>query len=386
MNESLDEIVQTLLAPVPGNDPCGVSLRGESLFTDIRLAREEDDPSLPMRQWERPLKQADWAFIETACRNALAGRSKDLQLAAWLTEAWTRQGAGLVGLARGLLLLRELVARYWEGVHPRIDPPEEGGCESRIAPLDWLGERLAHTVRVHVGLLPLTDRKPASLSLADWERLVGRELSAASGSGSSKGEGDAPLLTREDVVDDVLHHQPQVIAERLDQARQAQSRLHELLALLGERLGPQAPHLRQLDAVLEAVQRVLLQLASMLPPPEVPTASDQVGDGFDGGEADPMHESPVPSDVDAAPLGPARESAQTLPVPPAGGWRDREEAYRTLETLADYLAAIEPHSPTPYLIRRAVNWGRLPLPDLMAEIMREEGDLNRLVQVLGLSR
>lgn len=385
MTQFLDETLEVLLAPVPGDDPCGVSLRGESLFTDIRLAREEDDPSLPMRQWERPLKQADWAFIETACRNALAGRSKDLQLAAWLTEAWTRQAAGLAGLARGLLLMRELVTRYWEGVHPRIDPPEEGGCESRIAPLDWLGERLAHTVRVHVGLLPLADRKPASLSLADWERLVGRELSAASGSPTR--ETDTQPLTREDVVDDVLYHQPQVIAERLDQARQAQSRLHELHALLRDRLGPQAPHLRQLDAVLEAVQRVLLQLASMMPqPPEVPEPAHEVGDGVDGGGEDPVHESPVPSDVDAAPLGPARESAQTLPVPPAGGWRDREEAYRTLETLADYLAAIEPHSPTPYLIRRAVNWGRLPLPDLMAEIMREEGDLNRLVQVLGLSR
>jgi type VI secretion system protein ImpA len=69
-----------------------------------------------------------------------------------------------------------------------------------------------------------------------------------------------------------------------------------------------------------------------------------------------------------------------------GTWQHRDEAYRTLEALAEYLATVEPHSPTPYLIRRAVNWGRLPLPELMAEIMREEGDLNRMVQLLGLSR
>lgn len=69
-----------------------------------------------------------------------------------------------------------------------------------------------------------------------------------------------------------------------------------------------------------------------------------------------------------------------------GRWRNRDEAYQTLEALARYLSAIEPHSPTPYLIRRAVNWGHLPLPELMAEIMEEEGDLNRLVQLLGLRR
>jgi hypothetical protein len=36
------------------------------------------------------------------------------------------------------------------------------------------------------------------------------------------------------------------------------------------------------------------------------------------------------------------------------------------------------------LIRRAVSWGRMPLPELMQEVLREEGDLNRLFTVLGL--
>lgn len=378
----IDEPLRDLLAPVPGDDPCGVSLRGESLFTDIRLARDEDDPTLPMRQWERPLKKADWACIERICRDALVARSKDLQLAAWLTEAWTRQDSGLAGLARGLLLLRELVALYWEGLHPRRDPPQEGGgWESRVAPLDWLGERMAHTVRVHVCLLPLVDRKPASITLDHWERLVSRELSAQSGEWSSQEDDSESLLTRNAVVCDVLENQPQVIAQHLADVREAQSHLDELSVLLKDRLGPDAPNLRKLAATLDAVQRVLMQLASEMPEPP-------------GLQPDPDL-PPDPDDRDliaAAPQDdtspPTADSAQTTQPPPvqSGAWSHRDEAYRTLEALADYLAAIEPHSPTPYLIRRAVNWGRLPLPDLMAEIMREEGDLNRLVQLLGLSR
>ena len=66
--------------------------------------------------------------------------------------------------------------------------------------------------------------------------------------------------------------------------------------------------------------------------------------------------------------------------------QSREEAYQALEALADYLGQIEPHSPTPYLIRRAVSWGRMPLPELMQEILREEGDLNRMTTLLGLNR
>ena len=67
-------------------------------------------------------------------------------------------------------------------------------------------------------------------------------------------------------------------------------------------------------------------------------------------------------------------------------WSTRAEAYETLERLADYLGAIEPHSPTPYLIRRAVSWGKMPLPQLMNEILREGGDLHGMMNMLGLQR
>jgi type VI secretion system protein ImpA len=76
----------------------------------------------------------------------------------------------------------------------------------------------------------------------------------------------------------------------------------------------------------------------------------------------------------------------TMATPPVtlSHWQSRHEAYATLEAIADYLAMVEPHSPTPYMLRRAVKWGRMPLPELMAEIIREEGDLNRFMNVLGV--
>ena len=70
----------------------------------------------------------------------------------------------------------------------------------------------------------------------------------------------------------------------------------------------------------------------------------------------------------------------------AGVWSSREQAYKTLEQLAEYLATIEPHSPTPYLIRRAVKWGQLPLAELIQEVLNEEGDLNGMLAMMGLSR
>lgn len=381
----LDDALLALLAPIPGPDPCGISVRAEALFTDIRLAREEDDPALPMRQWERPLTKADWPRIEALCSETLRARSKDLQLAAWLVEAWTRQGAGVAGLARGLLLLRQLVVLYWDGLYPRIDPPEEGGgCEARIAPLEWLGASMVHTLRTHVGLLPLAQREVASVSLADWERLISRELSAANAGSPASKDALEPTLTREEIVANVARYVPEAVGQRLVQVREARSHLAALVDRLQGYLGPEAPHLRKLDAVLETQERVLLQVAASLP------ARHKARDATQN----PQHEEEDMPAEDLAEPEPRDEvaGAQAQPPPDAGapvgtgGWRNRDEAYQTLEALARYLSAIEPHSPTPYLIHRAVNWGRLPLPELMAEIMREEGDLNRMVQLLGLGR
>ncbi|WP_432261363.1 ImpA family type VI secretion system protein [Cupriavidus sp. TMH.W2] len=89
----------------------------------------------------------------------------------------------------------------------------------------------------------------------------------------------------------------------------------------------------------------------------------------------------------------AADEPRPMPVLPAalpeqtamlgrGRIEDRAHAYRLIRDVADYLARQEPHSPTPYLLRRAVRWGQMPLADLMQEILREEGDIGRYFSLL----
>ena len=44
----------------------------------------------------------------------------------------------------------------------------------------------------------------------------------------------------------------------------------------------------------------------------------------------------------------------------------------------------EPHSPCPYLVKRAVAWGKMPLAELLQELVRGEGDLQELYGLLGM--
>ena len=62
----------------------------------------------------------------------------------------------------------------------------------------------------------------------------------------------------------------------------------------------------------------------------------------------------------------------------------REQAYFLLNVAADFLLATEPHSPTPYVLKRAVAWGHMSLAELYQEILSDEKDLAGLRQLLGV--
>lgn len=348
------EELELLLKPIAEDQPCGPALRYDPIFTEIRLAREEDDPSLPMRQWERPLQKADWPLIEARCKTMLTTRSKDLQIAAWLLEAWTRQH-GVDGMYRGLSLVDRLLRQYWEGLHPVI---QDGDADARVAPLEWINESFSVTVRVHVPLLKINGRKPPAQTLVDWERMTARELAGHPAEPRTAADNEASL-TRIEVIAYAHQRLGRELAQRLQVVQRCLNCLETMLAFVDLQLGAQAPNLSKLKGTLVAVERVLQQLVPEQKEEEMTTPEAPQGN----------HETPNM----AAP-----------PVAALSGWKNRDEAYATLDALADYLSLVEPHSPTPYLLRRAVNWGRMPLPELMAEIIREEGDLNRLVSMLGL--
>jgi type VI secretion system protein ImpA len=368
-----DALLEDMLQAIPGDAPCGAALRHDPVFMAIRLDREEDDPTLPMGQWERPLKRADWPRIEAQCIEVLRSRSKDLQIVGWLLEAWLRQHE-LEGLLRGLRLMRDLIERHWESVHPQIEA--DGDFEARIAAIEWLNVYLERALRIHVTLVRVPDRRPPSVMLAEWDTMTASELADPKAAARAKDAGEgAPTVDRAAVKALAEAGFAEVEAQKV-RARACMVVLDSLVAILRERMASDAPSLAGARRTLAHLERVLAQLAPDVPEPQQPVL-----------RAEPQEDSRMidPAPGDAGESAPAVSEPVTLPAAPVtGGWRTREEAYRTLEALADYLNRTEPHSPTPYLIRRAVNWGRMPLPELMAEIVREEGDLNRLSNILGM--
>ena len=67
-------------------------------------------------------------------------------------------------------------------------------------------------------------------------------------------------------------------------------------------------------------------------------------------------------------------------------FQSREEAYNLLQEIQSYLMNTEPHSPAPYLIKRALKWEHMSLEDVFREVLDETGDLNQLLTLLGMQK
>ena len=67
-----------------------------------------------------------------------------------------------------------------------------------------------------------------------------------------------------------------------------------------------------------------------------------------------------------------------------GRIRNRAQAYQMLSEAAEYLIRTEPHSPTPYLVKRAVSWGGMSLSEVLHQLMKNQGELNEIYKLLGI--
>jgi type VI secretion system protein VasJ len=120
-----------LLEPIPGSNPCGVTLDVDA----------EDDLLWLQDQIEKTTTfgggDVDWSgILERSTR--LFGRSKDWSLACYAARA-LYQTAGVAALPAGLAFLRDAAARYWDGMYPALP----AGRRRRANMVDWLAEGLA---------------------------------------------------------------------------------------------------------------------------------------------------------------------------------------------------------------------------------------------------
>lgn len=345
--------LDALLAPISDNEPCGPSLRHDPVLDRLRELRREDDPTLPAGVWQAELKQGNWAGVEDLASQLLCSRSKDLMLAAWLGEAWLMR-LGLAGAAPALGLLAGLCEGYPDDLHPQ---PQEGDRSWRLPPFEWLVRRYGELLLTRIPLFGEQAEGFAQFTLLDLQQLRQRQVQA---SDSKVDKASAEAARQEQRrLNDLLGRLPaSVFADLAREMDASLAGLARLEAWCGDWLADDAPSFTPLRRPLEAIRACMQEQMPMSP--ESPALS-----------------APIP-EVTREPT--ADQPAIPMDAPPAS----REEAYRQLARIADYLARTEPHSPVPYVIRRAVEWGNQPLGDLLDELISADAEARRLWKLLGV--
>ncbi|HEX7185536.1 MAG TPA: type VI secretion system protein TssA [Thermoanaerobaculia bacterium] len=353
--------LERLLTPISGARPSGEPVRYSGVYDQVQEARREDDPALPQGVWKTDLKKADWPEVERLCLDALETRSKDLQLAVWLLEAWLRMD-GAAGVAQGLRLLGGLSESFWETLHPGL---EDGDPEARLAPLFWLEEKLSETLKRYIPVTrPETEGSP-SYSLMDWESARYLENVARSNPQVLEAAETNGKITTAKFLASVSLTPGAFYAALLHDLRESLDALGELGALLESRCGDRAPGFHRFAGNLMAVQQMTARVLEEKPAePGAPPRDDAA-------EEEPM-------------TGGWYEEPEEETFHASGPIRSRAEAYRRLSEAADYLLRTEPHSPAPYLVRRAVAWGSMSLSELLHELLQGGGDLRTLYHLLGI--
>jgi type VI secretion system protein ImpA len=349
----LDEIMVThelsvsdFLAPISDESPCGPWLKQDEVYKRIQIARQSDDPLLPQGDWKIDLKKPNWEEVFEIASGALQSESKDLQLAIWMLESQIHI-SGFRRVGPIFILIAELMSMYWDEVHPVL---EDDDIEYRTNLFNWVNDKISIT-------LSLSKFIPSGLddidgySLFELNRCIrqkapvkGKQVVGLTVETIRKAMDLCPLEFYQEVWIDL---------------QDAEFGLSYLDSTFESLFKDSAP-------TLGNVRGVIADLAALV--------ADHAGplglfDSENNSNADPV--------FDLKELANSEADVES-------NLSGRAQAYAMLRSAAEFLVQDDPHSPVPYLVFKAIDWGRLDTAELYRELFVENrGNLN-IFDLLGV--
>ncbi len=293
----------------------------------------------------------------------LREKSKDLQIAAWITEALAHLH-GLAGIRDGLNLMRAIQGAFWEKAHP-----ENGDLELRRGLYEFLDD--PKMLPVQIRSVPLTQVEGAPHLSYSYRKYV-ESRKTDNEFKRAKSETERSLL------------EGNLRGEEFDQAVAQTSRafyvdlLRDLVGCreviersnqdLRERwpasLREHPPQFSQVLTALDEVERVAKQLLGRKPAPEpieeTRLEDEPPSDQEEGSETD-ADEGSFEMPLEEAATRPSQASRSRRPARsgPVSELESTSEAHTRIIDAAHYLRRADPADPASYLVLRALQAGEL---------------------------
>ncbi|HUT32661.1 MAG TPA: type VI secretion system protein TssA [Planctomycetota bacterium] len=311
--------VEKFVTELSPEAPCGEDLTYDPAYLELeRLAQRT--PERQVGDAIIPAEEPNWRQVADAAVELL-GRTKDLRIIIHATLAALKL-EGLNGLSDGLAVLRGFVERYWETVHPQLDPEDPDPLE-RINIIAALID--AQTFIRGARETPLCGSPQLG-------RFSLRDIMLARGEpGVLRDRGTPPAdpaqidAAFKDTPTDVLQANAQAVAAAVAQVQAMDDFLTETIG------ANQTRDLTPFRAILERMGK------------ELQGALAQRGIGAPAPATEAAGEAAAGQQQAAGPSGPAL----------SGDIRSPQEVLLAMDKICRYYEFHEPSSPVPLLVRGA---------------------------------
>jgi type VI secretion system protein ImpA len=349
------------LQPIRDDAPAGDDVRTDfspnALYLRLRDARAEaraaeraadSDPALEGGAAE------SWRNVRLYSARILQEQAKDLEAAAWLTEALVRFD-GLEGLAFGAALIEGLAARYWDQLYPM---PDEDGIATRLSPVTGLnGEGGDGTLSQPLNKLRLFNGANGA-PVMFFQYRASADLQTITEKPRLEARLKAGVMPFDAMQAQARAAGPAVFATLRRQVKAAQAAWRAMGETLDRLAGRDAPPTRRVADTLDAIAALVNQYA----PP-------------DNAEA---QSAPVEDDA------PSTATETNTEAGPRKRLATREDAMTSLLEISEYFRRTEPQSPIAYTIDEAIRRGRMSWPELMAELVKDQNVRDGIMVSLGI--
>ncbi len=355
-NSSLElQNIETLLQPISSEKPCGDYLKRSSIIIQLKELRTKlvsiDDENRGI--WVKKQKEEhDWGEVANLASDILINHSKDLNVVCAFIEAKFKM-EGFVGLAKALSLFTQLCEMYWENVNP---PIVEENYELRAAAFKSLRNNLILLIKSFS--FSITQEQEQDILSWAWY-----ETQANIG----KTEGIQAKNKIVSVIESKSNSEIILLNKGIEKAIAKLNFLEdEYIPLL---LLDEDDHvtfedlinlLQQLFDIVNKIYSDRIHITSLASEAkyEIKQIDINTNERIEGLSMDFLNSNSVNS---------------------------IQEAYDAIAKANEFLLKNDPHSPSPYLIRRALDWRNKSLYSVLIELFSSTSKPQEIFSLLGLS-
>ncbi|MEM9587654.1 MAG: type VI secretion system protein TssA [Planctomycetota bacterium] len=320
------------------------------------LAMYSEEQLDAIREEDRVVEPPDWHAVHQQCQEILTKHSKDLWVAAWLVESSTRLDS-FAGLRDAYVAIKGIIESHWDSISP--PPDEDEGYSWTVAHLSNLNGTSEPGTLIapleELALLPDLD----AYSLMTYRRAIaGAEVDVS--------EGEFLSAARQ--ID------PQALRDWQEDIDQAIESFEDVNALLQDRCGtfegmPAAPPSNKIRETLQSIRETFALITR---------------DVFDDGSGGELSETQDDAAEASLAVGGQQAVSGVVVDPAKAQIAGREDAFRLLLKVSEFFRKTEPHSPVSYMLQQAVRFGRMELPDLLKELIKDDDVLKQFGERTGI--